>query len=449
MPLELPVYFFEELKEAVETKAVERIRALLDDLYAQDISQILEELEVQEGVFIIQCLDTATAAEIISNMDDEDRTAFLLNFSGVQIANWVMEMDSDDAADMLNGLEVQLREEVLAALQDPQQADDLIELLHYEEDVAGGLMAKELIRANLNWKVLRCIEEIRQQAENVEKIYSVYVVDDENRLLGRVSLKKIILAADDTRVEDIYQEDLVSVYTYQPQKEVVELMRKYDLEAIPVVNPRGQLVGRITIDDIVDVITEQAELDRQMMAGVSEDVEETDTALTIARARLPWLLIGMAGGLAGARIIGLFEADLSVIPAMAFFIPLIGATGGNVGIQSSSIVLQSLASDNIKDMGVFARFLKSFWVAFINGLVISSVVFLFTFIFYANLKLALVVAIALFVVVQLASFMGTATPLVLSHFKINPALASGPFITTTNDIIGLTVYFLVAHWLYF
>jgi len=336
---------------------------------------------------------------------------------------------------------------VLAGLDEEWKAQ-IIDLLRYNEDVAGGLMAKEILKANVNWTVIQCIAEIRKQAENVTKIYSVYVVDDKDILLGRVSLKKLILSEDNTRIEDIYEKDIISVQTYFSDRDVAEIMRKYDLESVPVLNVQGQLLGRITIDDIVDVITEQAEEDRQIMSGISENVEEDDSVWRISRARLPWLIIGIFGGLLSARFIGVFESDLLRVTAIAFFIPLIQATGGNVGIQSSSIVVQSLVSPGgLRDESMWNRLLKVFIVALLNGFILSLLVFGFNLLLGGDFSLSVVVSVALFSVVVIASFIGTITPLILNHFGFNPALASGPFITTTNDLLGLAIYFFTIHLL--
>ncbi|MEQ8239054.1 MAG: magnesium transporter, partial [Cyclobacteriaceae bacterium] len=350
--------------------------------------------------------------------------------------------------DVLYQMPIKKREEVIRLLPNEEKASNILDLLRYDEDVAGGLMAKEMIRANVNWSVQQCIEELRIQAENVEKVYSVYVVDDSGKLLGKVSLKKIILANANTKVESIYDSDIVSVETYMEDEEVASIMRKYDMEAVPVVNARGKLVGRITIDDIVDVITEMAEEERQMMAGISADVEEDDTIWAISRARLPWLIIGMIGGFIGAQFLGLFKGEIILIPALAFFIPLITATGGNVGIQSSSIVVQSLANPNVFADTMVRRLIKVLVVAALNGIILATMIFGAVILFNQNQELAFTVSIALFSVVLLASFMGTITPLILNKFGVNPALASGPFITTANDLIGLAVYFSIAHLIY-
>ncbi|EAY24019.1 magnesium transporter [Microscilla marina] len=438
----------DKVEKAVDTKNSQFVENELSLLRPADISTVLNEMDTEQAMFVMDLLTVETAAEIISYLDEDVCIPFIRNYPSETIAQWINYIDSDDAADILNELPLQTREEIIAFLDSKEKADYIIDLLHYEEDCAGGLMAKELISANINWTVIQAIDEIRRQAEKVEKIYSLYVVDNQERLLGRVSLKKIILSNDETRIADIYEQGIVAVKTYQDEDEVAEIMRKYDLAAVPVINERGKLMGRITIDDAVDVITEQAEEERQIITGISEDIEEDDNVLMLTRARLPWLIIGMAGGLMGARFIGLFEKDLAILPAMAFFIPLITATGGNVGIQSSSIVLQSLANKSMIGVNYFQRLFKVLIVAIINGVVISVIVFGFTIILGQTVNLAGIVAISLFFVVLLASFMGTITPLVLDKLGINPALAAGPFITTANDLLGLAVYFSTAHMLY-
>ncbi|MDQ3536572.1 MAG: magnesium transporter [Bacteroidota bacterium] len=445
---ELSKEYLEKLKEAIDARDDLFIRSSLENVKSADIASLFYEIDSADSKYVIEVLSTESGAEIINDLDTDFRQRFLKNFNAEEIADFVNYLDSDDAVDILNEIPVKKREEVIANLESEEQASYILDLLRYEEDCAGGLMAKELIKANVNWTIVQCIDEIRRQAENVTKIYSVYVVDNQQKLLGRVSLKRIILSEDNTRIADIYDTDVVSVETYLHEEEVAEIMRKYDLEAVPVVNVQGKLVGRITIDDIIDVITNMAEEERQLMSGISESVEEDDTVWVLSRARLPWLIIGMVGGMLGAQFIGIFEKDIAIIPALAFFIPLITATGGNVGIQSSSIVLQSLANRSVFEDSLAKRLFKVTAVALLNGVVLAAFVFAVTIIIWNTQKLSLVVAIALFCVVLLASVMGTITPLILDKFKINPALASGPFITTANDLLGLGVYFTVAHLLY-
>lgn len=444
---ELTREFLAEIKDAIANDKESFVREVLEELYAADISQILDELETEEAKYVLDKLPVEISANIIINLEEETQLEFVKEFSAVQIARFINHMESDDSVDLLQGLPIKLREQVISEISNREKAKSILDLLHYEEDCAGGLMGKELIKANVNWTVAKCIDEIRRQAGKVNKLYSIYVVDDDNKLLGRVALKKLILAEDNTLISDIYDLEVQSVETYKQDKEVAQVMQKYDLEAIPVVNVHNQLLGRITIDDVLDVITEQAELERQIMSGISSDIDEDDSVLDLSKARLPWLVVGMLGGLLGAQFIGIFEGDLMVIPAMAFFIPLITATGGNVGIQSSSIILQSLASNSLLNQGYFFRLIKVLSVAMLNGFVIAILVFVFNMALGQSLVLSTVVSIALFSVILLASIMGTFTPLILDRFGINPALASGPFITTANDLLGLGVYFLVAHLL--
>lgn len=445
---ELSKEFLERFQDALDQKDEQFIRKSLEGVNPADITQLLYEFDTDESKYVIDLLEKQTGAQIINDLDEDTRAEFLEVFRSDEIAAFLDFLDSDDCVDILMELTLQVREEVVSLIHDEQKARHIQELLHYDEDVAGGLMAKELIKCNLNWTIRQCIEEIRKQAEKVQKIYSVYVINNTGKLVGKVALKKIIIAEDQSKIADIFDSDIVSVSTHTHEDEVAAIMRKYDLEAVPVVNAKGRLVGRITIDDIVDVMQEQAEEERQLMAGISDDVEEDDSVWKLSKARLPWLIIGMVGGLLGARFIGLFEGDIILIPAVAFFIPLITATGGNVGIQSSSIVVQSLANPNVFAESMARRLLKVFTVAILNGLILALLVFGTIMLLYKEEFLAVTVSIALFSVVLLASFMGTITPLVLDKFGVNPALASGPFITTANDLLGLGVYFSIANLLY-
>lgn len=448
MTFELTVEFKDRFQQALDEQDSTFIKSSLDGVNPADISALLDEFDAVECKYVFDLLPPEIGASILEDLEQDVREDFIKEFSAPDLASFVELMDSDDGTDILYEMGVADRNEVIRQISDEEKASNLMELLEYDEDVAGGLMAKELIKANFNWSVSQCIEEIRQQAENVEKIYSVYVVDDKENLLGKVGVKNLILGKSGAKVADIYDDQIISVETSTDEEEVASIMQKYDLEAIPVVNARGRLVGRITIDDVIDVIRENAEEERQLMTGVSSDVEEDDTVWKISRARLPWLIIGMAGGLVGAQFMGFFEKEIILVPTLAFFIPLITASGGNVGIQSSSIVVQSLANPNVFADSMWKRLLKVFFVAIVNGAILSLMVFGAVILFMREQPLAATVSIALFAVVLLASFMGTVTPLLLNRFGVNPALASGPFITTTNDLLGLAVYFSTAHLLY-
>lgn len=442
---ELSKEYLESLRVGIEQENVDFISESLEGVNVADIAAILDELDMRESIYVLRLLEKQLAADIMIELDEDSLVKVLRELEASEVGSWIELMDSDDGADILSLFPEKEREDVIAEIQDRVKLEQILELLRYEEDTAGGIMAKEFIRTNKNWNVVQTINEIRRQAENVEKIYSIYVVNNRQQLLGRVSLKKIILAASDTKIEDIFDEDVISVPVHMDQEEVAAIMRKYDLESVPVINAKSKLVGRITVDDILDVVQEEAEEDIQAMAGVSADIEESDSVFTISKARLPWLLIGVFGGLMGAKIIGMFEDGLSKYLALASFIPLIAATGGNVGIQASSLIVQSLASKSAFDDTPMQRFLKGLFVALLNGVVLAAFVFLVVVFVYGFAPIfGVTIGTALFCVVLMASFMGTVTPLVLNRFGINPAIASGPFITTTNDLMGLAVYFGVA-----
>jgi magnesium transporter len=443
---ELTKEFRDRFQQALDARDAAFIKESLDGIKAADITALLYEFNSEESKYVMDLLSIDLQAEIINDLDSDTRKNYLKVYQAKEIAVFLNLLDSDDVADILHELPVKVREEVLSDL-GAELRVQVTELMRYEENVAGGLMAKELIKARVHWTVVQCIEEIRKQAENVSKFYAVYVVDDGDKLLGRAALQDLIISDARTVVGDICERDIISVQTYLEDKEVAEIMRKYDLESVPVVNVQGQLVGRITIDDVVDVITEQAEEERQLMTGISESVEEDDTVWRNSRARLPWLLIGIVGGLMNAKFMGLFEGEIARVTAIAFFTPLIQATGGNVGIQSSSLIVQSLANPDFVDEGLWKRLVKVFFVAVLNGIFLSTLVLGANILLFGEYSLSMVVSIALFGVVVFASFIGTVTPLVLNRYGYNPALAAGPFITTINDLLGLTVYFFTVHLL--
>lgn len=446
MTFELTKEYLNQIQSAIEAQDENWLRAEMEELFPADISGIVDELEPESAHYLLSLLDKSVGAEILANLDPTDRTNLLKLFTSEELAPFINQMDSDDAVDLLNEQPIQVREEVIGFLEDREQARFILDLLHYEDGVAGSLMQKELIKINVNLTVNACIEEIRQQAEDVENVYAVYVVDDVGKLLGLVSLKRIVLARKNTKIVDIYDDDVVFVETYRPVDEVAEVMQKYDLDAVPVVNVQQRLLGRITIDDVVDVITEQAEEDIQVISGLSGEVEEDDNVWQRSKIQLPWLVAGAIGSLLAATVINGFQSELGKVAALAAFIPIIGSTGGNVGIQTSSLILQSLTDTSGLSMSMAKRVLRTLLVAIINGLVVGLIAGGYTFII-GEPRLFFVVATSLLAVVLLASFMGTVTPLLLNRIGINPAVASGPFITTANDLIGIGVYFLIAQWL--
>ncbi len=444
---ELTKDYLETLEAAISADNKQFLVSELEELFPADISSILYELDGVNAHYIFSLLDTEKGAEVLSNIETDDRKKFIKEqFTVAEIAKYVNLFDSDDAVDLLNEESIEVREKVIAMLEDREHARFILDLLHYPEDVAGGLMQKELIKVNISQTVSECVEEIRAQAENVDKVYAVYVVDNEQKLKGIVSLKQIVLARKNSKIENIFEDDIVYVDTTQSGDEVAQIMQKYDLEAIPVVNSLGRLLGVITIDDVVDFITEKAEEDIQVMAGITGEAEEDDSVWQLAKSRIPWLVVGVIGSLLAATVISQFEETLARVAALAMFIPLMGSTGGNVGIQTSSLIVQSLAEKSALSLGIWERLGKVLKVAIINGIVVGLIAGAFVMI-EGEPEIFWVVCFYLISVVLLSSFMGTVTPLLLNKLGINPAIASGPFITTANDIIGITTYFLIAYYL--
>ena len=449
MNFELTKEYLDELRERITNQDEEGISKMIEDLHPADIAEIYNELNMEEARFIHIMLDGDKAADVLIELEQDDRERFLEVLPGDVIAKqFIDKLDSDDAADVLGELSEDKRDEVLSYVENLEQAGDIVDLLSYDENSAGGLMAKELISVNENWNLTTCLKEMRKQAADVNEIYYVYVVDDDNKLKGTLSLKKLLLTPSTAKIRDILNTEVISVKTDTPSEEVANIMDKYDLVALPVVDPLGRLVGRITIDDVVDVIREEAERDYQLISGITEDVEPTDNPLQLTRARIPWLFIGLLGGILGALVIGMYEQDLGIYPEMAFFIPLIAAMGGNVGIQSSSIIVQSLASNTLGVGGIGKKLLKELAVASLNGIVLSTLIFVYNIFANDSFALTVTVSTALFAVIIFASIFGTIVPLLLNKFKIDPALATGPFITTVNDIMGLFLYLMIGRTFY-
>ncbi|MDP2174412.1 MAG: magnesium transporter [Bacteroidota bacterium] len=418
------------------------VRNVLEKYRPEDIADIFWDIVLDEAKLIIKSVDNQKAVDIIRSLDEDLLERFLKGYTAQEIANNVISfLNSDDAVDILNILPTSKAEEVLSFLEDQEYAKNLVAMLHYDDDVAGGLMAKELVQVKHNWTVSQCIEEIRKQAEEVDSVHAVYVVNEKNILQGVVSLKDIVLSKPHISVIEITNVDFISVNAYATGEEVARIMNKYDLITIPVIDSMGRLIGRITIDDVVDFIKEEADRDFQLQAGLSESVESGDSVFILSRARLPWLMIGLVGGLGSSMIISNFEGDIAHLPKMAFFMPVVAAMGGNAGVQSSAIIVQGLANNTLISKNIIPKLGKEFTVSLFNGLVCSVIMLSFNIIIGHGFDLSFVVSLALVTVIIFASILGTITPLVLDKFKIDPALATGPFITTTNDIIGLGVYF--------
>lgn len=448
MRFELTKDFLEILRQKIAEQEILWIQENVLVLHFADVAEILDKLSNEEAKFIYFLVDEDTQADILMELEEEVRDRFLSSLSIKEIADQLENLDSNDAADILGELSEDKIQEVISQMDDDEAAEDIVDLLNYDEDTAGGLMQKEFLQAHIDWPVNRTIVELRKQAEDVEKVYNIFVVDDSNRLLGVLSLKRLLFSNVKTKIADLYQsKNIISVNTSDSAEEVAAVMEKYDLVSVPVVDYQNKLVGRITLDDIVDFIKEEADKDFQLATGITEPIERDASIWRVARARLPWLIIGLLGGTLGAKVISGFEGCITQIPALAFFIPLITAMGGNVGVQSSAIVVQSLARGT-KDFGnIFHKLLREAAVGLFNGVLLASIIFVIAY-FFGNAQLGFVVSISLFTVIIFAAVIGTLIPLVLNHYKIDPALATGPFITTLNDVTGLFIYFTIGMLLY-
>ncbi|MFD0992651.1 magnesium transporter [Tenacibaculum geojense] len=443
MAIEITNELLENVSTLIQEKQDQQISRFFEDIHHADIAEVLDDLTFDEAVYIIRLLDSETTSAVLMEVDEDVREKVLEQLSAKEIAEEIEELDTDDAADVIAELPEERKQEVIQEIEDKEHAKEIVELLRYDEDTAGGLMAKELVKVNVNWSVLRCVKEMRIQAEEVTRVHSIYVVDDEGKLQGRLSLKDLLMASTKAKIEDVYipKVDFVNVHDYA--EDVANVMRKYDLEAIPVIDELGVLVGRITIDDIVDVIKEEAEKDYQLAAGITQDVDSEDNVLALTRARLPWLFLGMVGGLSAASIMGVFQDAMDKSPILFLFTPLIAAMAGNVGVQSSAIIVQGLANDGIKG-SIWNRLLKEISLAMLNGVILSFLLFLFVWVTKGNLQIAMAIALSLFSVIIVAGLVGTSIPLILDKYGIDPAIATGPFITTSNDIFGILIYFSIA-----
>jgi magnesium transporter len=436
--------FIEQVTALIESKNDQDLELLLIDLHHADIAEILDELDFDDATHIFKILDSEKTAEILLELDEDLRENILSRLSSKEIAEELDELETNDAADIIAELSQQKKEEVISELQDVEHAKDIVDLLRYDEDTAGGIMHKELVKVNENWNVLTCVKEMRLQAENISRVHSIYVVDDDERLKGRLSLKDLLTTSTKTPIKDIYIAKLNFAKVDDEDVEVARIMQKYDLEAIPVIDELGRLVGRITIDDIVDVIKDEADKDYQLAAGISQDVEADDSISELTRARLPWLVLALLGGFITVRVLGLFEGAMAEHGKLFFFTPLIAAMAGNVGVQSSAIIVQGLANNTLSG-STFNRLIKEISLSLLNGFILATILF-FGGHFLLDLTFieALIVSGALISVIIIASLIGTFVPLLLDKFGIDPALATGPFITTSNDICGILIYFTIA-----
>ncbi|MBD5330181.1 MAG: magnesium transporter [Bacteroides sp.] len=440
----------EKIENLIEEHNEEAIIRELADLHPADIAELFQSLNLRQAEWVFNLIENNKdqQAEVLMELDEEDRKKLLEGMNPEQISHFIDLLDTDDAVDLIQELDEEDREEVIQNIEDMEQAGDIVDLLQYDKDTAGGLMGTEFIKVNENLSMPDCLKEMRRQAEDLDDIYYVYVVDDDDRLKGVLPLKKMITHPSVSKIKHVMETDPVSVKADMPIDEVAIDFEKYDLVAMPVIDSIGRLVGQITVDDVMDEVREQSERDYQLASGISSDIDADDSIWAQTKARLPWLLIGIIGGLVNSVILGGFEAQLAAVTALAFFIPLIGGTGGNVGVQASAIVVQGLANGRLELNEFWSQIWKGLRIALINAIVISAVVLGYTMLTQpGDYALSFAVSASLFCVVIFATVFGTLVPLTLEKLKVNPALATGPFIQITNDVVGLLIYVGMAVWM--
>ncbi len=446
--------FIEQLEQVIERQDKESLLQAIQDLHPADIAELVDDLDTEDAAFLLQSLDAETSADVLVELDSDQRKELLEHMSTEDIARQLEQMDADDAVDVIQELDKEDQEDIIQHIDDVEQAGDIVDLMQYDEDTAGGYMSTEMIVVNENMSMPDCIKAMREQAEDLDEIYNIYVVDDDNRLKGIFPLKTTITNPSASKIKHVMEPDPLAVKTDTPIEDVARDFEKYDLVSMAVVDSIGRLVGCITVDDIIDQVREQSERDYQLASGISGDVETDDSVLAQVKARIPWLLIGLIGGIANAMILGGGDTLLlQVLPGMALFIPLIGGTGGNVGTQSSAIVVQGLANGSLTLSHAGKHLLKEFGVAILNALIISSLLFVYTWCFPPDNDLvraqitSAAVTISLFSVIIFASLFGSLVPIVLEKLKLDPAVATGPFVTVTNDVVGMIIYMSVSTWL--
>lgn len=443
MSFEITKELLQTVSSHVEASNDAALSSLFQEMHHADIAEVLDEISFDEAVYIIKLLDSQTTSEVLMDLDVDIREKILRNLSAKEIADEVLELDTDDAADIIGELPEERQEAVISHIEDEEHAKEIEELLTYEDYTAGSLMAKELVKVNENWTVTKCVREMRVQAEEVTRVHSIYVVNDQGKLKGRLSLKDLLVAPARAHIADVYIPKVDFVKVNDDLDEVSNIMRKYDLEAIPVVDENDILLGRITIDDMVDVIKEEADKDYQLAAGLMDDVEADDTIFELTKARLPWLILGLFGGLGSVLIMEGFESAMNNYKELFFFTPLIAAMAGNVGVQSSAIIVQGLANDTVKG-SLFNRLLKEIGLSLINGVVLSVILIAVGPLMGLQSQFSLTISISMLCVIIVASLVGTFVPIVLDRRGIDPAIATGPFITTSNDIFGIFLFFVIA-----
>jgi magnesium transporter len=429
----------EDVKASIQQKNQQFLRKLIDEMRAADLADLIEHLDQEERLHLFDFLEPKGAGDVLVEIEAPFQESILDELDNKAISEIVQELDSDDAADLVGDLPPERAQKIIERLED-DVSEELEKLLPYPEDTAGGIMALEFVAAKADNTVEEAIEIIREKREEVENVYYLFVVDDLNRLVGVVSLKDLVLEPPKQKLSEIMNPEVFSVSSDTDQEEVYHLVKKYDMVTIPVVDDKNHLIGRITHDDIIDVIEEEADEDISLMAGVIRQEIAEESSLKISRARLPWLIAGLLGGILAAVVIDQFESSLEKILALSFFFPVIMAMGGNTGTQAASVAVRGLATGDISLVNIGKRLWMEMKVAFFNGIICGILLGLIVGVWLHDHALGIIVAVSLIVIILNSGFIGASVPLALKRLNIDPALATGPFVTTTNDIMSLLIY---------
>ncbi len=430
----------DNISQLIDEQADSSIKAIFANLHSADIAEIINHLKFDDAVYTFELLDNETAGEVVPELDENLREKIFLEFEPKKIADIVDELETDDATDVVSDLPDEIAKAVLGKI-DPDDSEDVKELLQYDEETAGGLMNSDFVFVNENATVADAIEEVRKNADEFEHIYFIYVLTDDEKLVGQVLLKSLLTNTATTKIRSIVEEDLIYVTPEVDQEEVAEIMDKYDLVAIPVVDKNKRMLGRITIDDIVDVIQDEASEDLQKFAGLSDDEEYSYSTVQVSRNRMPWLFVSLFGEMISAVVLSSFQASIEKLIISSFFIPIVMAMGGSAGSQAAIVMVQGMGTGKIRLRDSVGKLLKEFRVAMLNGVISAAVLFALSyFLFHTGAEFSLILCVSLFIIMINATMVGATVPIILKKLGADPAIATGPFVQTSNDIFGLLIY---------
>lgn len=456
MNFELTEEYLDKISTAIRGNDIRSLEKKLKRLHPPDIAAILNELKLDEAKQFYNFLEDKLAAESLIEMEEDKRELLLASLTSEQIADHLDHLPSDEAVDVIQELPDKVQDEVLREMEkdDAAQASNIADLLKYDENTAGGLMQKELVKVNMHRNMIECVRELRKHADHIQDVYAVYVVDDSDRLVGVITLRKVLTTSLRKKISEVYHPEVFSVKTNMDAEEVAKVMEKYNLVFMPVVDGLGKLVGRITIDDIVDVIRKEETEDVHKMAAVQvlDEPYMNSTVSEVIKKRAGWLLVLFIGETFTATAMSFFEDQISKAVVLALFVPLIISSGGNTGSQASTLIIRSLALGEVSVKEWWKIFSREIRVGIILGAMLGLVGFFRVFIWSAFVDVygphatlvGITVGVSLLGVVLWGNLVGSIFPVILKRMGLDPAVSSAPFVATLVDITGLFIYFTIA-----